>query len=84
VKNNSIVRVVKNKNYTVIDNTGILDTRLSWKAKGILAYALSRPNDWQFYLSEIQEHSTGGIASTRSGIAELMKYGYIKNNLELL
>jgi hypothetical protein len=73
----SIVRVKKNTNYSVVDNTAALDTRLSWKAKGIIFYALTRPDDWQFYLCEISKRSTDGIDSVRSGMAELIKYGYV-------
>ena len=35
----------KDSNYSVINNTGLKDERLSWKAKGILAYALTLPDD---------------------------------------
>ena len=41
-------RVNKDKNYTTINNTGLKDKRLSWKAKGILAYILTLPDDWVF------------------------------------
>lgn len=34
----SIIRVGKNKNYTVIHNGFLTDSRLSLKAKGLLAY----------------------------------------------
>lgn len=40
-----IIRVKKDSNYSVINNTGLKDERLSWKAKGILAYALTLPDD---------------------------------------
>ncbi|TKI88055.1 DNA-binding protein, partial [Bacillus wiedmannii] len=44
-----IFRVKKDNNYSVINNTGLKDKRLSWKAKGILAYILTLPDDWVFY-----------------------------------
>src|SRR5690606_7187327 len=74
----SIVRVRKDTNYVVMDKTFLNDTRLSWKAKGILAYMLSKPDDWTFYLDELVKHSTDGESSFKSGFNELKKYGYVR------
>ncbi|MGR5998369.1 DnaD domain protein [Bacillus cereus] len=71
-------RVNKSKNYTTINNTGLRDERLSWKAKGILAYILSLPDDWVFYMEEISTHSKDGIDSLRVGMKELKKFGYVR------
>ncbi|AVP48434.1 DnaD domain protein [Bacillus cereus] len=71
-------RVNKSKNYTTINNTGLRDERLTWKAKGILAYILSLPDDWVFYMEEIATHSKDKLDSLKSGMKELKKYGYIK------
>src|SRR5699024_1507931 len=49
-----------------------------WKAKGIMAYMLSKPDDWTFYLDELQKHSTDGRTSFRAGFDELKKQGYVK------
>lgn len=64
-------------NYVRIHNKTISDKRLSWKARGILAFLLSRPKTWQTYMSEVVKHSTDGKDSLYSGIKELEKYGYI-------
>ena len=73
-----IVRVEKNKNYSVVNNTGLRDERLSWKAKGILAYILTLPDDWVFYREELATHANDGIDSLKSGMKELKEYGYVK------
>ncbi|PFE05070.1 DNA-binding protein [Bacillus cereus] len=73
-----IVRVAKNTNYSVVNNTGLRDERLSWKAKGILAYILTLPDDWVFYREELATHAKDGIDSLRSGMKELKEYGYLK------
>lgn len=73
----SIFRVQKNKNYSVISNTFIFDDQLSWKAKGILAYFLARPDEWEFYMSEIVKHAKDGKDSLSAGVRELEKAGYI-------
>lgn len=71
-------REKKQKNYTVIDNTFIKDKKLSAKAKGIMCYLLSLPDDWKIYLSELKNNFTDGKASISSGIKELMEHGYLK------
>lgn len=72
-----IIRVSKNSNYTVINNTALKDTRLSWKAKGIMAYMLSMPDDWVFHMNELVKHATDGERAFRSGFEELKQFGYI-------
>ncbi|WP_404453996.1 DnaD domain protein [Virgibacillus necropolis] len=74
----SIFRISKNNNFVVMDKTGLNDKNLSWKAKGILAFMLSKPDDWTFYISELIKHSTDGERAFRSGFKELEKYGYTK------
>lgn len=73
-----IIRVKKDSNYSVINNTGLKDERLSWKAKGILAYALTLPDDWTFHISELARHAKDGEDSLRTGFKELKELGYVK------
>ena len=72
------VRVEKTKNYTVIHNQFLKRKDLSWKAKGILAYVLSLPDDWNINLNELMKHATDGEASFRTGWKELSDKGYVK------
>lgn len=72
-----IMRVAKNSNYTVMNRTALNDKRLSWKAKGIMAYMLSMPDDWVFYMIELVKHSTDGERSFRAGFKELQNCGYV-------
>ena len=72
------IRVEKNKNYVVMNKTALRDDSLSWKAKGIIAYMLSMPDDWKFYIDELTKHSTDGVSSFRSGLRELKEKGYVK------
>lgn len=73
-----IVRVAKNSNYVVMNRTALNDKRLSWKAKGIMAYLLSMPDDWVFYTEELMTHAADGRDSFRSGFNELKKAGYVE------
>lgn len=77
-KKSNIIRVEKNANYVVMNRTALNDKRLSWKAKGIMAYMLSMPDDWKFYMEELMKHSTDGERSFRSGFKELTDMGYVK------
>lgn len=74
----NIVRVIKDKNFVVMDKTALQDISLSWKAKGIMAYMLSLPDDWTFYIEELVKHSTDGESSFRAGFKELRDRGYVK------
>lgn len=74
----SSFRTKKDRNFTCIDNFILTDNRLSYKAKGIWLYAMSRPEDWVFYISDIANHSNEKEKSIRSGLKELEEYGYLR------
>lgn len=77
-KTNTIIRTSKRENpYVMIDKYGLNDERLSWKAKGLLAYLLSKPDDWQVYESDLIKRAADGRDSVRTGLRELEKYGYL-------
>lgn len=75
----STFRVMKNKEnpYVMINKEFLSDENLSWKAKGLLAYILSLPDDWQLYESELVKHSSDGKDSLKSTIKELIERGYV-------
>ena len=72
------IKTKKDKNYTVLDNTFIQDTGLSWKSKGLMTYFLSLPDDWVIHFSEVEKHATDGKGALRSAINELKEHGYLK------
>jgi len=74
----AIFRVQKKENFVVLDKGFLNDTRLSWKAKGLLAYMLSLPDDWSFNISNLASHSKCSRESTSNTIKELTKAGYIQ------
>jgi hypothetical protein len=78
-KNQTIFRTTKDRNnpYVMINKIGLEDTRLSWKARGILAYLLSKPDNWQIKLEHLEKQAPDGKTSLRSGIDELKKHGYL-------
>lgn len=76
----AVIRVVKDKEnpYIMVNKHYIYDNRLSLKAKGLMSYFLSRPDNWEFYVSEIKKHTTDKDKSISGGIKELIQYGYIQ------
>jgi hypothetical protein len=69
----------KTTNFTQISNEVLLDERLSFKARGILALLLSRPKNWKIYIDEIIERSDlDGKHSVRTGLKELKTSGYLE------
>lgn len=80
-KDKTIVRVVKRENpYVQIDKTPINDVRLSWKAKGLLVYLISKPDDWTIILDDLIKHAKDGRDSVKAGLRELEATGYLSRN----
>lgn len=74
----SIFKIEKNKNYTVMSNYHLRDRNLSYKAKGMLSFMLSLPEDWDYSLKGlcvISKESRDGI---RSILNELKENHYLE------
>lgn len=74
----SVFRVPKKSNYTVMSNTHLRDITLSLKAKGLLSYMLSNPDDWDYSVRGLASRCRDGIDSVRTGIKELEEHLYLK------
>jgi len=74
-----IFRTVKDKNnpYTRLGHATINDERLSYKAIGIHTYLMSKPDDWQANEADITARHSEGKSAVRSGVQELIQYGYM-------
>jgi hypothetical protein len=72
---------VKNKRrenpYVQLDKRCLEDEKLSWKAKGLLAYVLSKPTDWTIRRSDLVKKSKDGKDAVSSAIKELEINGYV-------
>ena len=65
--------------FVIIDRDVVRDTRLSWKARGLLAYLLSQDDNWEISLRQLVKASPGDKeTSLRSAFKELVKTGYAK------
>ena len=74
----STFRVNKNVNYTVMSNYHLQDRRLSLKAKGLLSYMLSLPDDWDYSLKGLTIGCKDGLDSVRTAVLELENHGYVR------
>jgi hypothetical protein len=85
----TIFRVIHDKDnpYVVINKTAIENPSLSFKAKGILAYLMSRPDGWEVSVADLVNRSVDGKASVRAGLQELedaisQQHKYLRLNVE--
>ena len=54
------------------------DTELTWRAKGIMGYLLSKNDGWRGQIYDIAKQSNGNENQVRTALRELKKFGYIK------
>ena len=79
MKEKSIIRIQKRSSpYVQIDKSVFTNQGLTWKAKGILGYLLSRPDDWKVYVCDLVKQSKDGKDAVYSGLKELENNGYLK------
>jgi hypothetical protein len=73
----SIVHISKRENpYAQIDKRVLEDPRLTWRAKGILAYLLSKPSGWKVNVKDIWNNGLEGRNAVQECLNELNKIGY--------
>ena len=68
----------KKINYTVVSNKFLNNEKLSFKAKGIFIYLLSKTEGSKINVKNITNYGTEGDKAVRSAMHELKNLGYIK------
>lgn len=81
-QNCTIKNVRLDSHFTTTPNKTWEDSRLSWDAKGLLSYLLSRPSDWKIKTWQLAQIYQGnkkgnGIDAIRSMLNELKEFGYV-------
>lgn len=77
----SVIRVEKNKDYTVISNLCFKEKNMSLKAKGLLTFMLSLPEDWDYSVTGLVLLCKENESSIKSALKELEKFGYLKREI---
>ena len=78
----SILRVKRTKGYTTIPNSTLCDHRLSFRARGVLAFLLAKPDDWETRTTDLPEHGKEGRDAVRTALKELRDLGYMSQERE--
>lgn len=73
-----IHRIPKIGNFVQIQNEFLGDPRLSWEARGVGGYLLSKPDDWEPRMHDLLNHGPAGEAKMRRILKELEHYGYMR------
>jgi DnaD/phage-associated family protein len=71
------IRVKKDARYFSASNEPFNDKRLSWEARGLMGYLLSKPNDWEVRMTDLEEQGPAGNHKLRRMLAELRQHGYM-------
>jgi hypothetical protein len=73
----SIIRFADRRRFTSIANEALEDARLSFRARGLLAWLLSKPDGWTVNSESIVDSGAEGRDAIRTALNELEKVGYL-------
>ena len=73
----AVFRIEKTRDYTVMANHHLRNTKLSLKAKGLLSLMLSLPEDWDYTTKGLAKICKDGVDSICSTVKELEEHGYV-------
>jgi len=75
---NTIIRAPRRDRFVIIDQHAIEDDRLSWAARGLLGYLLSRPDDWKVLVNDLRKRGDLGRDGIYKLLRELRTVGYAR------
>lgn len=73
----AVIRVQKNRNYTVMSNVHLKDNRLALKAKGLLSVCLALPDDWDYSIAGLVAICKENETAVKTAMKELKDCGYL-------
>jgi hypothetical protein len=75
---NTIIRAPRRDRFVVMDQRAVEDDRLSWAARGLLCYLLSRPDDWKVLVNDLRKRGNLGRDGIYRLLRELRAVGYAR------
>ena len=80
MSSNTIIRAARNSEnpYAQIARSLFEDERISWRAKGLMGYLLSRKDGWKVFVADLQKRSTDGRDACYKALDELGRFGYLE------
>ncbi len=72
-----IIRTPRRVQFVVLSQQAVEDSRLSWAARGLLAYLLSRPDNWQVRVAHLRKQAPSGRDVVYKLLGELGTYRYM-------
>lgn len=80
----TIIRAPKDgKNpYGMVRRASLEDPRLSWEARGVLAYLLVKPDDWEISVTDLYNAGPDGRDKVYRILKELEQLGYLERDQE--
>ncbi|MCP4895744.1 MAG: helix-turn-helix domain-containing protein, partial [bacterium] len=75
---NTIIRAPRRHRFVVMDQRTVEDDRLSWAARGLLCYLLSRPDDWKVLVNDLRKRGNLGRDGIYRLLRELRTLGYAR------
>lgn len=72
-----IIRKSKRRKFTSLSNQLLQDHSLSFATRGLLAYLLSKPDDWECRITDIEREGNIGTTARRTMMIEAEKAGYL-------
>ena len=75
----TIVRTPRiERDFTILPNRALRDPHLSYRARGVLAYVLSMPDNWRTNAETLARQGLEGRDAIRAAINELISSGYAR------
>lgn len=74
----NVLRTHRNENFKTVSCAGLDDKRLTYRAKGVFMYLITRPDGWKFYREQVIKMSLDGRESVKTALRELRELGYLK------
>lgn len=79
----SIVKIGKRtRGFFMMANSAIEDSRLTWAARGLLAFLLSKPESWEVNLVHLKKQGPLGRDGLYTLLNELIRFGYVVRDRE--